>query len=380
MARNNVEILDMMLRIILEIDALNCYNQECETPLHTAIKQGHLSCVKMLVFEGASISKVSMKNCNALHVAAEYDRTEILTFLLEYKDETEHIINALNQQGVAPLHSAVMNNNPECVTILLLNQADIRQRTLGHNSLTPLHIAAGYNYIDVANVILHHDKTTIDEVDNRGFSPLHAAANNCCHDVILLLLKQGASLSSCTQKSIKGTKTAIEMISNKLPNPTSFFEEIFDSFINSKDVFGMTQINVNYEVLGKIHEGHQMKILEELVNCGQEKVLIHPFLESLIYLKWRTLLPFFYIVLATYVFFVLSLNILIVSVFYYKDKHKVTSVLFHQTSWANIVYISICSLLIQVILRTFYIFFISIGVMILLKYYLLITGIFLHKR
>jgi hypothetical protein len=67
----------------------------------------------------------------------------------------------------------------------------------------------------------------------------------------------------------------------------------------------------------------QMKVLDALfdtgTNCNQEALVLHPLVESFLFLKWLCLRRSFYYSFVTYVIFLLCFNIFVVSIYYLKD-------------------------------------------------------------
>ncbi|XP_049879814.1 transient receptor potential channel pyrexia-like isoform X2 [Pectinophora gossypiella] len=365
-ALGNIDVLNEILSVAKQRDFIDCQNDEGETPLFKAIVHGHKECLRALLNEGASLKITLPGDVNVLHAAAECGQLEILKELLIYdEDVSKAMINTLtagDRRGFGPIHFAVSNNHTDCVDLLLSRGADIRLRTTcsPHKESTPLHIAAVKNYLEIAKIILDFDKTTIHEVNSMGWFPLHTAAHHGSRDVIALLLREGADLSVYTDGPKKYRRTAIDMIINNLSKPTDFMEEIFDSYIqsNSQNLQDPNcEITVDYSVLmPTICEMEQMKVIQALMKTGnrygQKRLLVHPLVESFLYLKWKALLPFFYTIIVMYALFVGSLTTFTVSVFFYKDTHDENDrpMWLNAHFWGYAVYTTIFLLLIQELL------------------------------
>lgn len=358
----NIDVLNEILSVAKQSNFVDCQNDEGETPLFKAIFNGHLDCVKALLAEGAKMKITLPGDVNVLHAAAEYGHTEILKYLLEYDEAiTDALLNTLtaaDRKGFGPIHFAVSNNHADCMQLLLTKNADIRLRTTcsPHKSSTPLHIAAVKNHVDIAQILLYFDKTIIHEVNSMGWFPLHSAAHHGSRDVISLLLREGADLSGYTDGPKKFRKTAIDLIINNLSKPADFMEEVFDSYIATNNLNVQDpncEISVDYRILmPSVCETDQMKVIQALIKTGnrygQKRLLVHPLVESFLYLKWKALLPFFYTIIAMYALFVMSLTIFSVSVFFYKDTEDKPPRWLSPYIWVYIVYITITLLLLQV--------------------------------
>ncbi|CAH2097462.1 unnamed protein product [Euphydryas editha] len=361
----DIDVLNEMLSLAKQKDFIDYQNGEGETPLFKAIINGHLQCVEALLNEGASIKLTMPGNVNVLHKAAEYGHIDILQYLIEYDDGiAKEMINSLTEsdrRGFGPIHFAVFNNNSECLNYLISKNADIRLRTTGtpHKSSTPLHLAAMKNFEDIGKIILNNDRTTIHEVNNIGWYPIHTAGYHGSREIIKLLLQEGADLSAYTDGPKKYRLTAIQMVIDNISKPTEFFEEIFDSYIssNSQNVQdSKCEMTVDYRILmPSVCEMQQMKVIKALINTGnrsgQRKLLVHPLVESFLYLKWKALLPFFYVIIAVYALFVSSLTIFVIGIFFYKDTNNSPPPILNPNVWSYIVY---CTIFLIVIQELFY--------------------------
>ncbi|GBP65214.1 Transient receptor potential channel pyrexia [Eumeta japonica] len=360
----NVDVLNEILSVAKQKDSIDCANACGETPLYKAIISGHLECVKALINEGASIKVTLPGDVNVLHKACEHGHADILNELCKVDEAlTKAMVNAMtarDKRGFGPIHFAAFYNHPKCLEILLSHGADVRLRTTcsPHRESTPLHIAAVLGHPDIARIVLNFDKNTVHEVNGMGWFSLHSAAHNGKTEVIPLLLHAGADLSGYTDGPPKFRRTAIDMIVNNLSKPTEYLEELFDSYIstnkqNLQDVD--CEVTVDYSVLRPNNcEIEQMKVVEALLKTGnrygQKRLLVHPLVESYLYLKWKALLPFFYMIIACYALFVFSLTIFVVSVFFYADSKADRPKWLNVRVWGYIVYISISLLILQELL------------------------------
>lgn len=359
----NVEILNEILNVAKHYDdVIDATNNRRETALFKAVINGHLECVKKLLDEGASITKSLPRQVNVFHIAAEKGYLDVLTVLLDHDYIiTRRVINYLtadDKKGYGPIHFAVENNHPACVKILLSRNTyrSLRSSYGLQKGSTPLHIAAIHNNVDIAKILMKNNEHIVHIINDMGWTPLHTASHYGSRDMITLLLKEGADLSKATRGPNKCRTTAIDMIMNNLPKPTEFMENIFDTYISTNDLNlhdPDCEVTVNYKILvPKEDENIQMKVIDALLNTGnrygQNRLLLHPLLESFLFLKWKALLPFFYTMLAFYAFFVLSLTTYIISVFFYKDTGNTAPLLLDTTGWAVIMYITIVTVMLQV--------------------------------
>ncbi|XP_075985589.1 uncharacterized protein LOC142982790 [Anticarsia gemmatalis] len=293
--------------------AIDIINQNGQTALFVAIIHNHVEAVKMLVRYGASLEVTLPNNQSILHVAAQHGFTEILAFLLN--DGGPAICSLFRSQYIQPpIYSAVINNHPECVRLLLYKggEADciFYHNTINEKSewTTALHIAAVNNYLETARIIIEFDNATVNRPNDGGLLPLHEACLNGSRDVIILLINNGADLSV----SSKYVDIApIQILMNNVTDPTEFIQEILNHSISLEGVSlkdRECKVKVDYSVLMPDGSGgNQMRVVRALVNTedafDQRKLLQHPLIQSFLYLKWKMFLPFYYItVLFTYPF------------------------------------------------------------------------------
>lgn len=360
---DNLDVLIEILGAMTQKDLINCQNSSGETPLFKAINQGNPECVKAILNKGASISIKLAGEVTVFHKASELGHVEILEELLSHSESAIFMLNELSNSeagGIGALHYAVLSNNVECLRFLLKHGADVRLRTTStpYKESTPLHLASLKNYVEVTNTILEHDRYTIHEVNGQGWYPLHTAAYHGSRDVIPLLLQAGADLSGCTEGPKKFKRTAIEILMNNISKPTKYMENLFDTYISTNNQNlqdADCEVTVDYSILmPRSCEMEQMKVVEALIKTGnrygQKRVLIHPLVESFLYLKWKALLPFFYAILALYALFVMSLTIFTVSVFYYRDTHESTPLWLNAKPWGYLVYFTILLIVFQELL------------------------------
>ncbi len=71
------------------------------------------------------------------------------------------------------MHLAAGYNNLEVAEYLLENGADVNAQDKG--GLIPLHNASSYGHLDIAALLIRHS-TVVNATDKWGFTPLHEAA------------------------------------------------------------------------------------------------------------------------------------------------------------------------------------------------------------
>ncbi|XP_043916872.1 poly [ADP-ribose] polymerase tankyrase-1 [Protopterus annectens] len=172
-------------------------------PLHNACSYGHYEVAELLVRHGASVNVADLWKFTPLHEAAAKGKYEICKLLLKHgADPTKK-----NRDGNTPL-DLVKEGDTDIQDLLrgdaalldaakkgclarvqkLCSPENINCRdTQGRNS-TPLHLAAGYNNLEVAEYLLEHG-ADVNAQDKGGLIPLHNAASYGHVDIAALLIK-----------------------------------------------------------------------------------------------------------------------------------------------------------------------------------------------
>ncbi|XP_053094594.1 poly [ADP-ribose] polymerase tankyrase-2-like isoform X3 [Pangasianodon hypophthalmus] len=170
-------------------------------PLHNACSYGHYEVAELLVIHGAVINVADLWKFTPLHEAAAKGKYEICKLLLQHgADPTKK-----NRDGNTPLDlvkegdtdiqdllrgdAALLDAAKKgCLTRVkkLCSPGNVNCRDTQGRHSTPLHLAAGYNNLEVAEYLLQHG-AEVNSQDKGGLIPLHNAASYGADDVRALL-------------------------------------------------------------------------------------------------------------------------------------------------------------------------------------------------
>ncbi|XP_060795532.1 poly [ADP-ribose] polymerase tankyrase-2-like isoform X3 [Neoarius graeffei] len=179
-------------------------------PLHNACSYGHYEVAELLVIHGAVINVADLWKFTPLHEAAAKGKYEICKLLLQHgadpskknRDgntpldlvkEGDTDIQDLLRGDAALLEAAKKGCLTRVKKLCSLGNVNCRD-TQGRHS-TPLHLAAGYNNLEVAEYLLQHG-AEVNSQDKGGLIPLHNAASYGHVDVAALLIKYNACVNA----------------------------------------------------------------------------------------------------------------------------------------------------------------------------------------
>ncbi|XP_061586358.1 poly [ADP-ribose] polymerase tankyrase-1 isoform X3 [Cololabis saira] len=179
-------------------------------PLHNACSYGHYEVAELLVRHGASVNVADLWKFTPLHEAAAKGKYEICKLLLKHgADPTKK-----NRDGNIPL-DMVKDGDTDIQDLLrgdaalldaakkgclarvqkLCSQENINCRDAQGRNSTPLHLAAGYNNLEVADYLLEHG-ADVNAQDKGGLIPLHNAASYGHVDIAALLIKYNTCVNA----------------------------------------------------------------------------------------------------------------------------------------------------------------------------------------
>eukprot|EP00210_Caulerpa_lentillifera_P005472 g5232.t1 len=183
------------LKDLLEEGAdINVFGDEGLTPLLFATKNGHVSCVNLLVFRKARINLASCpERISAIHYASIGPSRQLLEFLISNRAN----VNAHDETGQTPLHYACHRGSSITVATLLSHGADIHAND--KYGRTPLLMAASKNNYEAVALLLRNQAYPSCAAAN-GNTPLHAAAEEGGEESVQLLLKHRADANAKNAK------------------------------------------------------------------------------------------------------------------------------------------------------------------------------------
>ncbi|KAJ1564550.1 hypothetical protein HK096_007450, partial [Nowakowskiella sp. JEL0078] len=181
--------VEMVETLISRGAALDIANVDGVTALGSAVFQGHFGVAAALVRAGADIDATWKCGCTSLiHLATE-GRLEAVKFLLANGADVNF---KEPKRFMSALHYAASKGFLEVVRWLVQNCADPEASTL--DGITPLHMAAASNHVDVVQY-LGRIGVQIEKFSfSNRYAALHSAARKGSVEAILALLDLGAKV------------------------------------------------------------------------------------------------------------------------------------------------------------------------------------------
>lgn len=198
-ARGNfVQIMKLLLKAGADIDIPATKNCMYVTPLICASKFDSFDACRVLIQNGAQITKKTCNGQSPLHYAARKGHTRVLEVLLnEGGADVDHEDN----DKATPLHTAAQAGQIEVIRKLVFYGADVARRD--NDGYTPLHLAAREGHVDSFKEILKKaksgglsTKTLLNSPDCYGNVCLHLAIKYGHREIVELCLGSGADIST----------------------------------------------------------------------------------------------------------------------------------------------------------------------------------------
>ncbi|KAM4687282.1 ankyrin repeat and SOCS box protein 4 [Discoglossus pictus] len=204
------------------------------TGVHIAVMLGHLESLMVLLQHHAAVNS-RPNGKTPLHIACNVANVECIKILINHGAK----LNTFSVSGLAPLHYCITKESIRCAKELVWNGADTNLQTTNEAEETPLHtvcrfgipelvafyidhgalvdstnacmetplITAAYwalNIKDQEYSIKHHlicrmlldYNANVNSRDEDFKSPLHKAAWNCDHELMLMMLEAGAEANA----------------------------------------------------------------------------------------------------------------------------------------------------------------------------------------
>ena len=189
-----VNLISLLVKLGCDI---NLPNNDGRTPVSIAVMKHHEDTVAKLVELGASLDTPDNDGRTIVHLAAITGDDHALKMLFKYNVKMD-TVESLN--GATPVFIAAYFNH-ENVLLRLLDQG-VNIETPHMNGTTPLNIAAEKGFVAIMRHLIDNyagaDGANLEAYDEKGRTPVVAAAANDHLEAVKLLLENGADLNAST--------------------------------------------------------------------------------------------------------------------------------------------------------------------------------------
>uniref|UniRef100_A0A8C4R2Z1 Poly [ADP-ribose] polymerase n=1 Tax=Eptatretus burgeri TaxID=7764 RepID=A0A8C4R2Z1_EPTBU len=204
---NRVGVVEFLLQHSADVHAKD---KGGLVPLHNACSYGHYEVADLLVKHGAVVNVADLWKFTPLHEAAAKGKYEICKLLLKHgadpckKNRDGNIPLDLVKEGDTDIQDLLRGDaalldaaKKGCLARVqkLCSTENVNCRDSQGRNSTPLHLAAGYNNLEVAEYLLEHG-ADVNAQDKGGLIPLHNAASYGHVDIAALLIKYSACVNA----------------------------------------------------------------------------------------------------------------------------------------------------------------------------------------
>lgn len=166
------------------------YGDDFLRPIDIASEEGNVEVMRLMIKYGVDVDLADpCKGKTALHVAAEFDKTEAIGVLAEAGCS----LGLTDENGLTPLHACAVNTSCAAIAALTVAGADVN--AVGAGGVTPLHLAsARADRLDAAKALLAAGAETAPR-NNENASALDLAAKIGHVALIQALVEAGAQVN-----------------------------------------------------------------------------------------------------------------------------------------------------------------------------------------
>ncbi|VVU95179.1 Ankyrin repeats (3 copies) [seawater metagenome] len=169
---NYIDILELLLHFnnsVIGVSLIDIRDNFGLTALYYTILFNNIKAFEILIENGSSLLIKDKKSNDALHLAVQYKRIELLKKILGYKIN----INTINSNGDTALHLACTYNYTNIALLLITKGADLNMKNYKEQATPLLYSIAQDNFELIENFIKNNVDVNIQ--DAYGNTALHLA-------------------------------------------------------------------------------------------------------------------------------------------------------------------------------------------------------------
>lgn len=212
---NNTECLKYLFQINLSMDVIFSKNNQDETILHNACKNGNLEIVRLVLNKlvedttnsaDAFLYSKNKEDQTCFHIACSKGYLNIIEYLLNEK-KLASFLEIQDINGNTGLHLATINGHSSIVTLLIDHGSDVNIKN--NENVTAFDVSCGKGYLEISKNILSSYET-FDNIDYQSNLPLHVACQEGASEIVKLLLQKGIKIDAVDKDGKNCLDIAIE--------------------------------------------------------------------------------------------------------------------------------------------------------------------------
>ncbi|XP_060672454.1 uncharacterized protein LOC112491415 [Ziziphus jujuba] len=192
--------LDIAQHILQQFPSAPCCGSNGMNALHAAVIRAHHA--SMLEYQAPDLSLEKFRRllsgfllhagdqCTNIGCRKTYQPTQIDIMRLLLENGGHGLAEEKDVFGWTPLHCAAHLGHLKATRLLLHHSPTCIAYFRDNEGTSALHIAARQGHVNVMEEIIGHNPDACDLVDNRGWTPLHAAITNERLNVVRYILKK----------------------------------------------------------------------------------------------------------------------------------------------------------------------------------------------
>lgn len=166
-------------------------DEDGRCPIHWAVSMNNFEMVKLLGSKGnLDIDElIDDSGWTAIHIACSIGNEEMLDYLMKLTPTPD--VNLKTNQGVTPLHLAILKKNLGVIKKLII-EYKCKCNVKDKNGYTPLQRASSIGLLSIITLLNEKGKVNLNSTDNYGWTALHHALAEGKGDAAKLLIDLGA--------------------------------------------------------------------------------------------------------------------------------------------------------------------------------------------